>query len=172
MPEMSNPELSQIIQHLKGVPIFDRLVDDELEKIYNICDFKKFPADQVIYQFGAESDSLFILLDGRLVARTKAGLDIAYISPIGLVGEMGVLTDQPRSADVVALDEAIGFQISKKDLIDLFIADSAICRKILLNIIKTLSQKLYDTNADIEKLRSEASQQTPQASRGDNIFLY
>jgi len=48
--------------------------------------------------------------------------------------------------------------------------DASICRKILLNLVKTLSQKLYDTNAEIEKLRDE---QTKGAEpQGEDIFLY
>ena len=66
---------------------------------------------------------------------------------------MGVLTDQPRSADVIAFEDSMGFLITKKDLIDLFIADNSIYRKILLNVLKILSNKLYDTNGEIEKLR-------------------
>lgn len=89
------------------------LEDNKLGKVYEICTFSKFQADEVIYKFGAASDDLFILLDGQLVAKSKAGIDIAYISPIGIVGEMGVLTDQPRSADIVALEEAVGFVLTK-----------------------------------------------------------
>ena len=116
---------------------------------------------------------MYILLDGQLVARTKAGTDIAYISPIGLVGEMGVVTDEPRSADVVGLTESMGLEITKDALVTLFVEDPTICRKILLNLVKNLSTKLYDANGEIEKLRQEqetqAEQESPQA---DNIFLY
>ena len=113
-------------------------------------------------------------MDGQLVARTKTGLDIAYISPIGLVGEMGVITDEPRSADVVALDDAMGLTITKENLVNLFVEDGGVCRKILLNLVKTLSAKLYDSNAEIEKLREEQKQRdegVPSAA-DDNIFLY
>jgi CRP-like cAMP-binding protein len=127
----------------------------------------------MIYQFGTPSDSMFTLLDGQLVARTKTGMDIAYISPIGLVGEMGVITDEPRSADVIGITEAMGLEITKVGLVKLFIEDASICRKILLNLVKNLSNKLYDTNGEIEKLRAEqqkhAAEGPPQA---DNIFLY
>ncbi len=162
----------QILDHLKTIPIFDRLADEEIERIYEICIFKRFAADDLICKFGTPSEDLFILLDGRLVARTKAGVDIAYIPPIGLVGEMGVLTDQPRSADVVAFEDSMGFLITKKDLIGLFVADNAICRKILLNVVKILSNKLYDTNAEIEKLREEVSRPQSAQDQNDNIFLY
>ena len=162
----------QILDHLKTIPIFDRLTTPEIERIYGLCAFNRFRPDDLIYKFGDPSDSLFVLLDGRVVARTKAGVDIAYISPVGVVGEMGVLTDEPRSADVVAFENVMGFEISKEALVDLFLADGTICRKILLNVVKILSAKLYDTNAEIEKLREEASNPAATQGQEDNIFLY
>ena len=163
----------QIVTHLMGIPFFDRLSETEVGKIYSICRVTKFEADQVIYKFGTPSDGMFILLDGQLVARTKTGMDIAYISPIGLVGEMGVITDEPRSADVVGLSESMGLVITKDALVQLFVEDASICRKILLNLVKNLSNKLYDTNGEIEKLREQQKQQTDQGPlQADNIFLY
>ena len=162
----------QILGYLQSVLIFDRLTEDEIKKIYGICTFRRFAADETIYKFGAPSEDFFVLLDGRLVARANTGVDIAYIPPVGVVGEMGLITDQPRSANVLALEDAMGFQITKKDLLDLFIADSAICRKILLNLVKVLSNKLYETNAEIEKLREEQAKGTNPHDQSDNIFLY
>ncbi len=159
----------QILDHLKTIPIFDQLEHAEIEKLYGICTFKEHEADDVLCRFGEPSNDLFILLDGRLVARTKTGVDVAYISPIGVVGEMGVLTDQPRSADVVVFENAMGFEITKKNLIQLFVANGDICRKILLNVVKILSSKLYDANIEVEKLRADTTR--PDAS-ADNIFLY
>ena len=113
MVESSEAVQQQILPISRRFLYLTGLEDNELGRIYEICTFSKFQADEVIYKFGAASDDLFILLDGQLVAKSKAGIDIAYISPIGIVGEMGVLTDQPRSADVVALEEAVGFVITK-----------------------------------------------------------
>jgi len=159
----------QIIQHLSSIPIFYRLNEEELVQIFGICEFRRLDTDDRLYKFGTVSDDLFILLDGQLVARAPTGQDIAYISPIGVVGEMGVLTDEPRSADVFCMEAAMGFQISKEKLINLFLANGTICRKILLNLVKTLSQKLYDTNAEIQKLREE---NTRENNTKDDIFLY
>ena len=165
----------EIISHLRAIPIFEHLDDDEVRKIYGICQVMRFEPDHVIYQFGHPSDRMFILLDGQLVARTKTGVDIAYISPIGLVGEMGVITDEVRSADVVTLDQSMGFQISKDDLVKLFMEDGGVCRKILLNMVKNLSTKLYDTNGEIEKPREAKVQKEREdgvPAQADNIFLY
>ena len=110
----------QIIQHLGSIPIFYRLDEAELVKIFAICTLKRLAIDEQLYKFGTPSDDLFILLDGQLVARAPTGQDIAYIPPIGIVGEMGVLTDEPRSADVFCMEEAMGFQITKNNLVNLF----------------------------------------------------
>ena len=91
----------------------------------------------MIYEFGHPSDSMFILLDGQIVARTKTGVDIACISPVGLVGEMGVITDEVRSVDVIDIDQAMGFQITKDALLQLFTEDGGVFRKILLTLVKT-----------------------------------
>lgn len=162
----------QIVTHLMSIPFFDRLSEAEVEKIYSICRVAKYQADQVIYKFGTPSDGMFILLDGQLVARTKAGMDIAYISPIGLVGEMGVITDEPRSADVVGISDSMRLEITKEALVQLFIEDASICRKILLNLVKNLSNKLYDTNAEIEKLREEQKQAAGQGLPRQTTFSY
>ena len=162
----------QILAHLKSIPLFGGLNDGQLVKIYGICEYKAYPPDDFVCRFGAMSEDLFILLGGRLVARTKAGVDIAYIAPIGVVGEMGMFTNEPRSADVVAFEESIGFLIEKQQLEVLWSEDPGICRYMLENVVKILSRKMYDTNAEIEKLRSESTRPSASSNAVDNIFLY
>jgi len=162
----------QILDLIKTIPMFERLADEEIQRIYGICTLKRYGDNELMYEFGTPSDDLFILMDGRLVARTPTDVDIAHITPIGVVGEMGLIMDQPRSANVVALEDSMGFQISKRDLICLFLADGAICRKVLLNLVKILSTKLYATNAEIQRLREEQTQAVTANDQSDNIFLY
>ena len=67
----------------------------------------------------------------------------------------------------------MGLEITKDALVQLFVDDANICRKILLNLVKNLSNKLYDTNGETEKLlvqqQEQARQGLPQAA---NIVLY
>ena len=172
MAQSESEVRQQVLTHLKSVPLLGGLNDDQVTRIYGICEYTRYAADDLVCRFGALSEDLFILLDGRLVARSKAGVDIAYIAPIGVVGEMGMFTDEPRSADVVAFEDSIGFLIVKKDLEVLWGEDPAICRHMLLNVVKILSSKLYDTNAEIEKLRGGDSHPSASDVAADNIFLY
>ena len=45
----------QIVAHLMGIPFFDRLTEEEVEKSYSICRVAKYEPDQVIYKFGTAS---------------------------------------------------------------------------------------------------------------------
>ena len=163
MSETNTPTL------LKRVPIFQDFTDSQIEKITNMTTSRALKQGEVLFLEGDPSTEMLIVLEGVLQIQSGTGSEIANVRSMGIVGEMGVLTDEPRSADVFCMEEAMGFQITKVDLINLFLSDGGICRKILLNLVKTLSQKLYDTNAEIQKLRDE---QTREAPPKDDIFLY
>ena len=66
----------------------------------------------------------------------------------------------------------------QQDVIDLLLRDttqhmSANDLKHVLNLVKELANKLYDTNAEIEKLRGELTEKSDQGQpEPDNIFLY
>lgn len=168
--EASDP----IIGVLKKIPIFDGLTMPEVQKIFNLCQFKQLGPGADLYRSGSPSTDLFILLEGSLGVRTSAGVEISQIYPIGLVGEMGVLTGEPRSADVVAIEDAMGFSIQQDDLGDLFTRHAEICRKMLLNVIQNLSRKLYNANIQIEHLKNSVPDLNKEANEflTGNIFLY
>lgn len=168
--EASDP----IIEVLRKIPIFASLSLPEIQKIFNLCRFRQVSSGADLYRHGASSADLFILLEGSLGVRTAAGVEISRIYPIGLVGEMGVLTGEPRSADVVALEDVIGLSIHKDDLADLFIRNAEVCRKMLTNVIQALSKKLYNANVQIEQIKNSVPELNKEADEllAGNIFLY
>jgi CRP-like cAMP-binding protein len=168
--EASDP----IIEILRKIPIFAGLALPEIQKIFNLCRFKQIGAGADLYRNGASSADLFLLLEGSLGVRTAAGVEISRIYPIGLVGEMGVLTGEPRSADVVALEDVMGLSVHKDDLDDLFAQNAEICRKMLTNVIQALSKKLYNANVQLEQLKNSVPELNKEADEllAGNIFLY
>ena len=99
---------------------------------------------------------MFILLRGTLGVRTSADFELAQITPVGIVGEMGLITKAPRSAKVVAIDAVMGFLIYKDDLDHLFVREREIGRKVLLNVVKILCKRLRISNEIFEKLNVSA----------------
>ncbi len=168
--EVSDP----IIEVLRKIPIFAGLGLPEIQKIFTLCRFKQIGSGADLYRNGTPSADLFILLEGGLGVRTAAGVEVSRIYPIGLVGEMGVLTGEPRSADVVALEDAMGLSIHKDDLDNLFVQNAEVCRKMLTNVIQALSKKLYNANVQIEQIKNSVPELHKEADEllAGNIFLY
>ncbi len=169
-----NEETDPTLQYLRKIPAFEGLTLPEIQQLFGICRLQQYAAEQTLYQSGAPSDDLLILLEGTLSVRTSAGVELSQIVPVGLVGEMGVMTGDPRSADVVTLDPAMGLLIRRDDLQALWSSNPAICRKMLLNVVWNLSRKLHEANAQMEHLK----QNVPGVSKeledlmAGNVFLY
>ena len=77
------------------------------------------PVDAHLFNQGELGDSLYILLDGRLgvrLALTDGTVqDLDELTPGTTVGEMALLTGQPRAATVYAL---VGSQLARLDRAD------------------------------------------------------
>ena len=164
----------QTLEVLRKIPLFKDLSLSELEALFDICQYRQFQASETIYQMGDPGQDMFILLEGELTARAHDRIDIARISPVDLVGEMGLFTGEPRSASVIATSPAAGLVIRKEDLADFFSRKAGACQKVLINVIKILSHKLYTTNVQIENIRKNVPEMSKEVDAvfSDNIFLY
>lgn len=147
----------QIIDYMKRIPIFNGLTNEQYAEILNLCSKKVIPADHYLFQEGDKSNELYILLKGQFKVISRNGALLAFIDTLGLVGEMGVFTDTPRSASVAATDNCIVIRINKCELFDLFKNNSPLGNRIFLNVIKDLANKLQEDNEVIDELRRRRS---------------
>jgi CRP/FNR family cyclic AMP-dependent transcriptional regulator len=86
-----------------GVPV------DGLQKLAQTGINRHFPAGAQLMRQGDSSDTMYVILSGRVkVERSdhQAGgpLELAELGPGDVVGEMGLLDREPRSATVTALE--------------------------------------------------------------------
>jgi len=138
---------------IRKVPLFRGLQLVQFTKILRICAKHAYAAGQAVILSGAESKEMFILIKGSLKVVFDDGKELSRITPVELVGEMGMFTNEVRSASVVAVEESIVLAINKKELIDLFRNDSDLGILVLMNVICDLSHKLKKSNAVTEELR-------------------
>ena len=148
---------TQIIEYMKKIPTFSGLTGEQYQSILQICSKRLIPANHYLCREGEKSNAIYILLKGQLKVETKSGTLLAYITTLGMVGEMGVFTDTFRSASVIATDDSMVIRISKIELFSLFENNSLLGNRILLNVIKDLAGKLKEENEVIEELRKRRS---------------
>jgi hypothetical protein len=91
--------------------LVDRIFEQTTERVYD-------PGETMIRQ-GEPGDALLILLDGaaRVVVQGHDGRrrPIAHVASGAVVGEMALLTDQPATADVVAVSEVRALALRNSD---------------------------------------------------------
>ena len=104
---------------LRNVPLLSLLRKDELALLARVVVRRPYARGSLILGAGDPTDSLYILISGRIKV-FMSDLDgkeviLAILGPNEFFGEMGLIDDSPRSANVVALEPCELVCISKSD---------------------------------------------------------
>ncbi len=136
---------------IRRIPILKGFSEEQIQKILAVCTEEAFKEGDMLFEEGAESRNIFILLSGILQVRTPTGGEIATIGKMGVVGEMGVLTDLPRAACVVSLKDSETMCIGKEELFGLILQDPNMGYRIFRNVTHILAERLRDNNILLEQ---------------------
>lgn len=94
---------------LQDVPLFQDLSDAQLDFLISLSHRFTYPKHSILLNQGEMSNSLFIVLEGRLkvFASGEEGKQtvFAFLGPGKFVGELSLLDDGPRSASVKAVED-------------------------------------------------------------------
>ena len=142
---------SEVTGIVTRIPIFQGLSPEQIDGVLEACHIVPIAEGETVFTQGAESNSMLILLLGQLEVRSGSGSVLATIGENGVVGEMGVLTDEPRSATVVAVDSCTVLAIPRDELFDLIRNDKDIGFQIYRNVTKILIERLRDNNILLEQ---------------------
>ena len=139
---------------LSRIPIFRHLSVEECRRILATCKRASFSSDKTIYATGAPSKEMLILLNGTVSIQTSAGEELAKLHAPDTVGDMEILSAQPRVARVVAEGEVSGLTMTRVDLEELFKLEPQMGIKLLRNMVDSLSKKLTAANRHLTESRS------------------
>ena len=137
---------------LKAVPLFSTIPDEPLRSLATLFTRRSAPRNSVIMAEGDPTDSLYIVLSGRLkVMMSDAdGKEVILniLGPGEFFGEMGLIDDAPRSASVVTLEPCELLAISKRD----FKRCLAENFEITMALMRGLVRRLRDADRKIGSL--------------------
>jgi CRP/FNR family cyclic AMP-dependent transcriptional regulator len=104
---------------LKTVPLFASFQEDQLRMLTTVVSRKSAPRANTVMAGGDPTDSLYIILSGRvkIMMSDSDGKEVilSILGPGEFVGEMGLIDDEPRSASVVTLEPCELLSIAKRD---------------------------------------------------------
>lgn len=137
---------------LQNIPLFAGLPEAQLDHIAKMAVLRQVPRHKMIVFVGAKTDSLFVIVSGsaKVLNRDAEGREVilSMLEAGECFGEMGLIDDSPRSADVVANEACELLVISKADFTRALSENTELC----LNIMKSLVLRLREANHKIESL--------------------
>ena len=135
----------------RKLEIFKEMDEEEITTLYSEGTVLKLKAGEILFSQGAESDALYILLTGRLVAvgddpQTGEAHTYGFIQPGEFVGEMGLISNKARSLTIVAQLEATVFQLNRSMFNALMNKHPQVLTPILMSVIDRLQGTLSRTS--------------------------
>ncbi|HKP69274.1 MAG TPA: mechanosensitive ion channel family protein [Pyrinomonadaceae bacterium] len=120
-------------ESLQQVPMFVPLGDDEIEKLARGSSTRVYAPGEAIVRRGQEGNSMFVIVRGKVAVQIPEGNEkktIGELTANDFFGEMSLLTGQPRTANVIALEETEVIQIKKTSMRSLFEANPDLMQAI------------------------------------------
>jgi len=137
---------------LKAVPLFASCPDEQLRVLTPVVARKSAPRGTMVMAAGDLTDSLYIVLSGRLkvMMSDAEGKEVilSILGPGEFFGEMGLIDDSPRSASVVAIEACELLFISKRDFKQ-SLADNF---EMTMAVMRGLVRRLRDADRKIGSL--------------------
>ncbi|MEP6861215.1 MAG: cyclic nucleotide-binding domain-containing protein [Deltaproteobacteria bacterium] len=136
---MPNPTL------LEKHPLLVNLASDQLERIAQAGEVESYNPNEQIVSEGSLGDALFLILSGQ-VAVHKGAQTFATLSGGEFFGEMSLVEPAPRSATVTSMSATFLFRLPHDALRQLIADDPSASAVLLVQVVKTLSDRLRRAN--------------------------
>lgn len=136
------------VQSLRQVPMFRGIEPSRLKLLAFTSERINFAEGQKLFMQGDAADAAYVILEGKadVVLETGDGrLKVAEFGRNALVGEMGILSDNPRSATVTATERLSALRIDKRVFLDLLTQFP----QMSIAVMRELATRLERTNAQL-----------------------
>ncbi len=150
-----SPEVKTIFEALREAPLFKGLPDEALTPIARMTQWKKANKGDIIFSKDDESDYMYIIFKGSVFIK-KGNKEISLLNGHDFFGEAGIVTNQPRMASAIAVEDCLFLQISKESFKTIISKYPSFARSILFKILSyhypNYQLQDQDTLFQIEKL--------------------
>lgn len=141
-----------LIEYLRKIPLFQHVMENQMEEIAARCKRSSFKKGKVIFYKTDPSTDLYIVIAGRLkaVLEDEQGgeMVLAYFDEGDFFGELGLIDGKGRSATIVADKDSELAVLRKDGFLELMYKDP----KIAVELMITLVDRLRKADDMIESL--------------------
>ncbi len=131
---------------LEKHPLLQNLDPDQLAGLARTGDIESYNPGESIVVEGSLGDALFLILSGQ-VAVHRGAQTFATLQGGEFFGEMSLVEPAPRSATVTSMSATFLFRLPHDALRALITEDPNAASVLLVQVVKTLSERLRKANA-------------------------
>jgi CRP-like cAMP-binding protein len=134
-----------LLSELRQVPVFQRLDEDQLQKVAKIAELVERVDGTRIIEQGKRAGKIAIALDSEVRIRID-GETIRVLPLNSLVGEIEFLEDCPASADVVLVGKSRVILLEHRNFQKVMDADPGLGYRVMVEIARMEANRLRTNN--------------------------
>ncbi len=138
-----------MVNFVRCCKLFDNMTDEEISSVIEGLQTVVVPTGLSVISEHAHGDNLYVIIKGNVeIIKDIAENDddvvaqLKVLEPGEFFGEMSLLDDEPRSANVISKNNVEVLVIPKERFQQIAYSNP----KVMFNLIRTLSWRLRDTN--------------------------
>ena len=139
--EAFEPDPGAVDAMLRRTDLFAALSDDMRSWLRDEFGGVRLQTGDILIHEGDTADAVFVVRHGRLRSSVRAGEQLRTIGEIGkgeVVGEMALLTNEPRSATVEAIRDSELYQLSSESFARLLVEQPEVMRPFAAAVVNRL----------------------------------
>jgi CRP/FNR family cyclic AMP-dependent transcriptional regulator len=137
---------------LENIPLFSVLAKEELDAISRLAVTRNYPKNSVIINEGDHTDSLYVILSGKvkifLTDDQQKEVIVAIQREGDYFGELALLDEAPRSASVMTM-EPCSLLIVSRNAFERHLASDP---KLAISLMRGLAARLRATTENVKSL--------------------
>ncbi len=165
---IARPSVSTLL--LRNVPLFSTLPESQLAPLTSVVTRRAFPRGTTVIAAGDSTDSLYVVISGRLkvMMSDDEGREVilSILGPNEFFGEMSLIDDSPRSASVITLEPCELLVLAKRDFKKCVAENFEMSMTLMRGLVKRLreadskigSLALMDVYGRVARLLMEMSE--------------
>ena len=133
---------------LRSISLFSEIATGELRTIRGLLHHRTYLKDEIIFDEGEEGQAIYFILRGKVLICRQGKPVEGMIAELGVgqcFGEMALLDNAPRMAQVRATEDCALDVLFREDFLRLIQTHSQIASKLSLELARMMGERLRQT---------------------------
>ena len=145
---------------LESLPLFRSVSPETLKLLIDRLELIDCPRGSVVFERGEVPDAMYVVADGRVVlwADDQRSVELTRLESGGVLGVVGVLSDDARPYTAVALDECKLLKLSRVAVTELIEREPEVLNALLQEVRERLVNALTSTHPMFTQLAPDERQ--------------